>query len=378
MKAIRIIAIVLMLMATACRSSAGEATQIVSSDAELPASDGYAAADEPTDGTRDRGDAAVPEPEAEPADGDGGEREDDAGTDTDGATDDADRNGISLGGDSAGGGFLARVSDATVTASTGRFEGRFVLEAAPGSTPNGGFELTMSGAYDLDADAFDISVDLSGLAALIAAEASPAEADMVASMFAEPAQLRTVGDTAWVRWGLLGTMFGAMTADGGMAWIELEVDDAASMTDQFGVDSLDSPTDLLRTLADLDATVTEIGRETVRGAETTHYRISIDLEAVAARLSPEEQAALDAELPAGISGALPIDLWMDDDDLLRRLVIELDDFDSMGLGSEAEGIGSMLIEFELYDVGEPVAIQPPPADQVISSDELGFDLGGGF
>ncbi|MDH4278330.1 MAG: hypothetical protein OEW83_09640, partial [Acidimicrobiia bacterium] len=78
------------------------------------------------------------------------------------------------------------------------------------------------------------------------------------------------------------------------------------------------------------------------------------------------------------TGELPIDRWMDDNGLLRRLVVELDDLDAMGLGDEAGEIASILIEFEIFDVGEPVSIERPPADQVIGSDELGFGLGGDF
>ena len=83
-------------------------------------------------------------------------------------------------------------------------------------------------------------------------------------------------------------------------------------------------------------------------------------------------------MPGGISGTVPIDVWMDDNDLVRRLVIEIDDVESMGLGADAEGIASVLIEFELFDVGEPVSISPPPPDQVIATDELGLSLDGGF
>lgn len=378
MNAIRIIAIVLALVATACGSSTDEATQISSSDAELATGYGDAAG---ASSGEEEGDVSRPEQTSDPADGGveggtgvtgGGNNDvDDSGSATDDGVADVDV-------DSVGTGFLARVSDATVEASTGRFEGRFAVEAAPGAEASGSFELSLAGAYDLEADALDLTVDLSDLAALAAADASAAEADMLVPMFAEPVQLRSIGSTVWFRWGLLSGMFGALTADGETAWIEAAVDEAASLTGQFGVDSPESPTDLLQALADLDATVTEIGRETVRGAETTHYRVVIDLEAAVAKLAADQLADLEAELPDGVSGMLPIDVWMDDNDVVRRLVIEIDDFESMGLGADTEGVASVLIEFELFDVGEPVTISPPPADQVITTDELGFSLDGGL
>lgn len=379
MRAIRIIAIVLALVAAGCRSSADEVTQISSTDAEPMATPDDATAevvvegeDKSADSSETDAESGVDQTEDQTEDDDNGRADDAVDDETDGDTQgDVDVDATA--------GFLANVSDATIEASTARFEGRLVV-SSPSAESDGSFELSLSGAYDLDADASDVEIDLSGLAALLAGEATPAEADMIGSAFAEPVQLRTIGDTAWVRWSMLGTMFGATTADGGTAWIEAEVDEAASMTDQFGVDSPESPADLLSVLSDLDATVTEVGRETVRGVDTTHYRAVIDLEAAAGNLTPEERAELEAELPAGISGELPIDVWLGDDDLLRRLVIELDDFESMGLDADsgAAEIGSVLIEFEIYDVGEPVVISPPPAGEVITSDELGFNLDGDF
>lgn len=375
MKAIRIIAIVLALVAAGCRSSADEVTQISSTDAEPVAALDDVTAEADIEGEDKSADSSETDAESgvdQTEDGDNGRADDAVDDETDGDTQgDVDVDATP--------GFLASVSDATIEASTARFEGRLVV-SSPSADSGGSFELSLSGAYDLDADASDVELDLSGLAALLAGEATPAEADMIGSAFAEPVQLRTIGDTAWVRWGMLGAMFGATTADGGTAWIEAEVDEAASMTDQFGVDSPESPADLLSVLSDLDATVTEVGRETVRGVDTTHYRAVIDLEAAAGNLTPEERAELEAELPAEISGELPIDVWLGEDDLLRRLVIELDDFESMGLDADSgpAEIGSVLIEFEIYDIGEPVVISPPPAGEVITTDELGFNLDGDF
>lgn len=378
MKAIRIIAIVLGLIAAACGSSTDESTQISSSAAESSAAYDEAASADPAG---EDAEAMASEPASDPAENGDSDEATESG-DADDNDNEAERTSNDPGSDgdtdSVATGFLARVSDATVEASTGRFEGRLVVEAAPGAVQGGSFELTLDGAYDLDAEAFDVSVDLSGLAGLAAAEASPGEAEMFASMFAEPVQVRSIGGIAWVRWSLLAGMFGAMTDDGGTAWIEAAADEAASMTGQFGVDGPQSPTDLLQTLADLDATVVEVGRETIRGVETTHYAISIDIETAAAGLSPEERAQLEAELPGGFEGELPIDLWIGDDGLLRRLVVELDDLGALGLDADAEGVASVLIEFEIFDVGQPIAIQPPPADQVISTDDLGFNLDGGF
>ncbi len=376
MKAIRSVVIVLTLLAGACGSSNDDGARITSSDAQpTESADGGAvstgdgamesetSAPDTTDstlGATSTVDATTPE---------SGDQSGDGGADGDPAR---------TGTDSVGTALLARTSDATAAASSGRFEGRLAMASAPGVEGGGSFEITLAGAYDVEAEATEINIDLSGLSSVMTEGASAEEAQLFASMFAEPVQLRTIGDTAWVRWSLLTTMFGAAPAGGSGSWIEAEVDEAASMTDQFGVDSPDSPTDLLAALQDLDASVEEVGRESVRGVETTHYRVIIDLESAAENLPAAERAELEAELPGGITGQLPMDLWLDDDDLMRRLLVEITDFESMGFGDDGGEIASMVVDFEIFDVGQPVLIEPPPADQVITADELGFDLGQGF
>lgn len=381
MKAVQIIAMVVVLMAAGCRSSADESTQITSTAAESFAASDEAASDDdavdPVDGDDEGMNSQPVSDPDEDGDSSGSAHYGDA-DDTAGADGDADDPAGDLDTDTVATGFLARVSEAAVEASTGSFEGRLAVQAAPGAEYDGTFELTLQGSYDVAAEALDISVDLSSLAGLVAADASPAEADMIASMFAEPVRLRSIGSTAWVRWGLLAGMFGARTEDGGTAWIEVGTDEAATMTGEFGVDGFQSPTDLLQTLAELDAMVTDVGRETVRGAETTHFEVIVDLGAVAAMLPPEERAELEAELSGGVFGKLPIDLWIGDDGLLRRLVVELDDLDTLGFGADAADIASVFIEFEIFDVGQPMNIGPPRADQVITTNDLGFSLDGGL
>ena len=382
MKTVRIaaghaVAAVVILVAASCGSGGEEETRSVPADSassessnglavDAERAEGPAELGDPTDDSSSTPSAAVPDETA-------GERDLETAEDGSAVTD-----AESFDTETINSSLMARVSDATAEAASARFEGRLVVTAAPGSDVGEGFDLSMSGAYDLDADAFDMAVDLSGISALVAAEASPSEAEMLGAMLAEPIQLRSIGETAWVHLGAFGAMFGVVAADGDPAWIETEAEEAASMTTQLGVDGPASPIDLLEALTELDATVTEIGSATIRGTETTHYLVSIDLDAAAASLPAEQRAELEAELPDGIAGELPIELWMDDDDRLRRLVVELDDFESLGLGQDMDDVGSMLIEFEVYDIGEPVTIERPPAGEVVSSEDLGFGFGGDF
>jgi hypothetical protein len=98
------------------------------------------------------------------------------------------------------------------------------------------------------------------------------------------------------------------------------------------------PRELLRGLRRGAISSERLGREQVRGVETTRYRVVVDPENV----EPEESV--------GRGTTATLELWIDDDDLLRRL-----------RGADAEE-GALVTEF--YAFGEPVAIEPPPAGEV--------------
>jgi hypothetical protein len=126
-------------------------------------------------------------------------------------------------------------------------------------------------------------------------------------------------------------------------WIKLDLpkDSAGAGTGFSGID----PTKLLDYLRRVSNDVTKVGTETVRGAETTHYRATIDL-------------------PGG--GSLPIDVWIDDQGYARKATLD------------ADASGSHLnVVFEMYDFGAPVNVDAPPSSEVTDPGSgLGGILGG--
>lgn len=161
-------------------------------------------------------------------------------------------------------------------------------------------------------------------------------------------------------------------------WIEVDV---AAIAEQEG---LDLPS--LQQLGQADPAVTfaylraasddtqEVGNEDVRGVETTHYRMTVDLAQVADAV-PEEQrdqmrAAVQALIEATGLDTVPVDAWIDGDGLVRRMDLAYENVD-VAPGKK----GSMSMSMELYDYGVEVAVEPPPADQVMSFQEL-LELGG--
>lgn len=95
-----------------------------------------------------------------------------------------------------------------------------------------------------------------------------------------------------------------------------------------------SPERLLGMLQAASHETERLGEETVRGAGTVRYRLLVDCE--------------EAELIC-LSGDAPVDVWIDDDGLVRRIELE------------QEG---MEFDVEFFDFDVPLDIEPPPADQV--------------
>ena len=131
------------------------------------------------------------------------------------------------------------------------------------------------------------------------------------------------------------------------------------------------PAEILKAYEDANVTIENLGTEQVNGVASTHYRLAYDVAALAEELSPEERAELEE---AGIfaDGVVPIDVWISTDGYLVRMVMEIDG--STVDPPEGEGFESMAIRYDVFDINQPVAIDPPPADQVTPIE----DLNGGF
>lgn len=61
-------------------------------------------------------------------------------------------------------------------------------------------------------------------------------------------------------------------------------------------------------------------------------------------------------------GEIPVDVWLDESGLVRKLTMA---FSSTQPGTSGSSDASMT--FEIYDYGEDVAIELPPASQVVDA-----------
>jgi hypothetical protein len=111
--------------------------------------------------------------------------------------------------------------------------------------------------------------------------------------------------------------------------------------------------------------VDEVGTEDFDGTQVTHYLATIDLERALEEAPASQTGTIQALIDAGTS-SLPVDVWIDDDGLVRRLFVEFAAGDQPGTGSVA---------LELSDFGTDVVVEPPPSDQVTDVAELQGEVG---
>lgn len=354
MKRLLAIAAVFGLLLAACADddSSTDAAGQLSSDVATDEADGSADTDE-SDGATDESDG-----------------DDDEGVDGS-MSDDGEATGSPASGETLRSSVLAKALTETEAMSSGRFEGVITIVGAADSDLPGEFQMLFSGSFDNPSEASRITLDMSDIFAAAAA-ADPDAAgmeDLFSSMFEEPMEMIVIGDTSWVKWGLLA-MFGVEDK-----WLETEADASDAATMGFG--GTESPTAMLEDLADADADIQDLGQEDIRGVTTTHYRAELALETLAETMTPEERAEFEESFGgASAEGTYLIDLWIDGDDLLHRFELAISDLPP----ESADGLESMLFEYDIMDHGQDQGIAPPPAAEVITEAELGLSLEdfGGF
>lgn len=234
----------------------------------------------------------------------------------------------------AGAALLEEAAEATTALTTGSFSST--------ATFGGSETLTIEGSFDTERPAFRAEASGSGMA--------------------EGLAVTTVGEVIYVKSGDSLDLFDAPTP-----WISLDLGSVGG-GEGFDVDDLGpielDPTTFVDLLREVAGEVTTVGTEDVRGVSTTHLRAVLDVGEVAADAADRFGEALPEDLEGVLDGEVPIDVWVDADGLIRRMTTEV----------EAGADGAIAISFELFDLGEPVAIAAPAPDQVTPLSEV-FDLG---
>jgi hypothetical protein len=167
---------------------------------------------------------------------------------------------------------------------------------------------------------------------------------------------------------------------GGKQWVKLDV---GALMRQTGVDvdlgsllqgQSNDPTQGLSMLRGADDVV-KIGEENIRGVDTTHYRLDINLDkAVADAPTPEQRDAMQKLTNLYKVRKFPVELWLDTDGRVRRFQESLDSATIRlpdGLRTQGNPLsGHVTLTYDLYDFGRPVEVDLPPASQVADLNQL--------
>ncbi|MDQ0952467.1 hypothetical protein QFZ24_006390 [Streptomyces phaeochromogenes] len=115
-----------------------------------------------------------------------------------------------------------------------------------------------------------------------------------------------------------------------------------------------------------DRDVTKVGTETIDGARTTHYRVKVD---VAALAEGDRAKAQQLREQLGTS-SLPLDMWLDDEGRLRQETVRLTLRPQSGEGQKSRQVTSTTT-LRFSDFGTEADVEEPAAgDTVDVTDKL--------
>jgi hypothetical protein len=170
---------------------------------------------------------------------------------------------------------------------------------------------------------------------------------------------------------------GAGTMPSGKSWLSLGTGTSDGLDSSlFGPFGGTDPGDLLASLTAVSSSVTSLGPTTIRGVKVTGFRVDIDPAKAAARIPSRERAGFREFIGALGSGRIPVDVWVDSQNLVRRVKLSLHLPDGEGASAKTQ----MVEVTDFYDFGVPVRVSPPPASQIASMSQLiksGFTESGG-
>jgi hypothetical protein len=262
----------------------------------------------------------------------------------------------SAGGDAAATLQAALANSTEVT--SGRIEGSMTISGISGVS--GDLTMPFSGEFDNATGDSSFTLDMSGMAAAASTDESipPGMGDMFGEM-----EIRTIGDTSYMRFGLFSML--GVTTD----WVSMPATDAGDMASSFGAGPT-NPEDLMKAWGDAAWTnVEDLGTESIRGVNTTHYRAVVDVAGM--MQAADAQAQSELQSLGTMPDTLPLDFWLGDDNVIHKMVMQFD-----GSGDSANGFGSMTMTWEMYDFGADITIEAPPADQVTDGNDLAGMFGG--
>jgi hypothetical protein len=171
---------------------------------------------------------------------------------------------------------------------------------------------------------------------------------------------------------------GALTAElpDDKRWIKFDLAEEAkaSASEAAQLDQLlgRDPSTSLRYLRAVSEEIERVGGEQVRGVSTTRYKATIEVRRYPELLPVSERAearkAIDELISVMGTDRMPIEVWVDDESLVRRTQTR------MTMREAGERI-DVRERTDYFDFGTAVDVEPPPAGEVVDASELGAQAG---
>lgn len=231
-------------------------------------------------------------------------------------------------------------------------------------------EFSADGGFDTPARRAELSFDLSSLAETLKSLGS-AFGGQVKGDLGDPEdwKLQAIqdGDVAYVYFPLVVDQLPA-----GKKWVKGDAKELsgakAGQLGQFGSFAGTDPRDVLGMLKAVSGSIEALGTDEIRGVETSHYKATLDV-AKLEQLVPVDQrqslGSFDETAKAAGLSAIPIEVWIDGDQRLRKLSL---DIEGKQPGTSQTVKAALVVE--LYDYGKPLEIHLPPADEVVDASAL--------
>jgi hypothetical protein len=173
-------------------------------------------------------------------------------------------------------------------------------------------------------------------------------------------QMIMTGTTIYMK--IPASLAGMGSSDSTKPWMKLDLSGNDALSKSLGstanlADQTD-PTQLISKIAQA-GTITGVTHDTVDGAATTHYAITVDVQKMIATMGgAADDAQKQAMSQLGLK-SMPFNIWVNSDNLPVKITTDL------AFANPASGAPSQVNMTVLYTKwGESVNIQPPPADQV--------------
>lgn len=219
------------------------------------------------------------------------------------------------------------------SAETSRFEMEYRLSGAPVKS---NFAVQMSGVFDFPNEraGMEISGDMPFFG----------EEDISWTEF------RLIGKTGYIRWVVKGTPY----------WVKGDASESSGRPTELLIPlpgTLTTPTDVLTRVLGASDDNAEIGREEIRGTDTTHYRARVDVKELQKQLRADDQDRHVEDV--GGPRFIPVELWIDDESRLRRITI---------LEKEEGDPVKLTMTVELFDYGVEVHVQPPSGEVILEEE----------